>query len=144
MSTQLGAPKDANGVTIANIGISAGTGYAVPSLDVFTKSDSATGQVHAITLVTSGGSNSTPVAAGTSADTVIKASAGRLCKVLITTLGTNALLIYDNASGHTGTIIGCVAASATAGTLVDLQMPAANGITVAGNSNNPAFTVSWS
>jgi hypothetical protein len=95
-------------------------------------------------LFTDGGLQTTAVAAGTSTDTVIKATAGRLCKVLITTAGTNALVIWDNASGHTGTIIGSIAASAAAGTLVSFQMPAANGITVQGNSNNPAFTVSWS
>lgn len=92
----------------------------------------------------SGGLQTTAISAGLTADTTIKGAAGRLCKVLVTSAGTNALLIYDNATGHTGTIICSIAANAAAGTLVDLQMPAALGITIQGNSNNPAVTVSWS
>jgi hypothetical protein len=95
-------------------------------------------------LFTSGGKSTTAVAAGTSANTVIKATAGRLGRVLISTLGTNQLVIFDNATTNSGTIIGVVAASAVAGTVADFQMPAAAGITVQGNASNPAFTISWS
>ena len=94
--------------------------------------------------VTFGGKQTTAVAAGTTTDTVIKASPGRLCKVLITTSAAAAIVFYDNTSGHTGTIIGYIAASTAVGTVVDLQMPAANGITFAGIASSPAFTVSWS
>lgn len=89
------------------------------------------------------GTTATTVAISAS-DTVVKASPGRLCRVLVTTSGTAATNIYDNASGHTGTIIGIVAASAAVGTLVECQAPAVNGITVQGNSNNSAITVIWS
>lgn len=95
------------------------------------------------TPVGDGGMNTTPVAAGTATDTVIKATPGQLGKVLITTLGANPLVIYDNATGHTGTIIGYIAASAVAGTLLTFNMSALNGITIQGNAANPAFTVSW-
>ena len=44
----------------------------------------------------------------------------------------------------TDTVIGYVAASAVAGTIVDSQWPALNGIAVEGNASNPAMTVSWS
>lgn len=90
------------------------------------------------------GVNATPVAASTSTDTIIKGSVGCLCRVLVTTTGSNALNIWDNATGHTGTIIGAVAANAVAGTLVECQAPAINGITVQGNASNPAITVIWS
>lgn len=93
---------------------------------------------------TFGGKQTTAIAAGTSTDVVIKATPGRLCKVLVTTSAAAAIVIYDNASGHTGTIIGSIAASAPAGTIIDLQMPASNGITFAGIASSPAFTVSWS
>lgn len=84
------------------------------------------------------------IAAGTAADTIIKGTPGRLCRILVTTAGTAAVSIWDNASGHTGTIIGAVAASAVAGTMVEAQAPAVNGITVQGNASLPAITVIWS
>lgn len=90
------------------------------------------------------GTTATAIAAGTSADTVIKPGPGRLCRILVTTAGTNAVSIWDNAGGHTGTIIGSIAANAVAGTMVEAQAPALNGITVQGNASNPAITVIWS
>ena len=95
-------------------------------------------------VTTVGGTATTAVAAGTSANTVVKNAAGHLATVLVTATGTNALTIYDNASTNSGTIIGYVAASAAAGTIVNFGMPAANGITVAGNSSNPGVTISFS
>lgn len=84
------------------------------------------------------------IPAGTATDTVVKATPGRLIKIMVTTLGTNAMLVYDNASGHTGTIIGAVAASAAVATVVNPDAPALLGITVQGNAANPAVTVFWS
>lgn len=92
---------------------------------------------------TLGGASAVAVAAATSANTVVKASPGRLCKVLITATGTNPLQIFDNATTNSGTVIGAFAASPAVGTVIDFQMPAANGITVAGNAANPGFTVSY-
>lgn len=94
--------------------------------------------------ISDGGTATTKVAASVATDTIIKGTPGRLGRVLITTLGSNALVIWDSATGHTGTIIGYIAASAVAGTTASFQMPAAIGITVQGNGSNPAFTVSWS
>ena len=92
--------------------------------------------------VTSGGSVATPVAASKASDTIIKAIPGRLCRVLVTTTGTNAMLLYDNASGHIGTIIGALPASPAVGNVYDFQMPAMAGITVEGDANNPGVTIS--
>ena len=97
-------------------------------------------------LTTSGGTVTAAVAAGTNADTPIKASAGRLCRIAITaaagtTTGTTA--IYDNASGHTGTILVVVPNNTAVGTVIDVQMPAANGITVNGGANSPGMTISY-
>jgi hypothetical protein len=95
-------------------------------------------------LTSSGGITTTTVAAGVTGDTVIKATPGRLCRVLVTsTAGAAVTNIWDNASGHTGTIIGTFVASVAAGTTVDFQMPAANGITVGGAATNPAMTISF-
>lgn len=105
--------------------------------------DSGIMQVLFGALVTSGGLSTTPIAAGVTGDTVVKNAAGRLCRVLVTTTGTNPLAIWDNASGHTGTIIGQLPASPAVGTVYDFQLPAANGITVQGNAANPAVTVSF-
>lgn len=77
-------------------------------------------------------------------DTQIKPSPGRLCRMLVTTSGTGATQIFDNATTGSGTVIGVVAASAAVGTLVEAQAPAVNGITVKGNANNSAITVIWS
>lgn len=80
----------------------------------------------------------------TSADTVIKASGGYLGRVLVTQVnGAAAINIYDNASGHTGTIIGVVPASAAAGTVYTFGIPASSGITVAGAATNGALTISF-
>lgn len=89
------------------------------------------------------GTSATAVAAATVADTTIKASTGRLARILITATGTANVLIFDNASGHTGTIIGVIKSSAVVGDVIELRMPAQNGITVQGNANNGGFTVSW-
>lgn len=96
-----------------------------------------------VAMVSSGGTTTVAIAAGTATDTVVKAAPGRLCRVLVTTTGTNPMAIWDNASGHTGTIIGAFAASPTVGTVAVFDMPAANGITVQGNASNPAVTISF-
>lgn len=90
-----------------------------------------------------GGTATVAVAAATVANTVVKASAGRLCRILITATGTNPLQVFDNATTNTGTVIGAFAASPAVGMVVDFQMPAANGITVGGNAANPGFTLSY-
>lgn len=93
---------------------------------------------------TSGGASTVAVASGATADTVVKASAGRLCRVLLTSAnGAAAVSIYDNASTHSGTVIGYIPASAAAGSTYDFQIPASNGITVGGASTNPAMTISY-
>jgi len=94
-------------------------------------------------LTSTGGTTTVAVAAGASSDTIVKATPGRLCRVLVTTTGTNPMAIWDNASGHTGTIIGALPASPAVGTTYDFNLPAANGITVQGNAANPAVTISF-
>jgi hypothetical protein len=94
-------------------------------------------------LVTPGGAATVPIPAGTAGNTVVKAAPGRLCRVLVTTSGSGEVLIYDNATEATGTIIGVIPAGAPTGCVFDFEMPAIYGITVGGGPNNPATTVSY-
>lgn len=83
------------------------------------------------------------VTAGITSDTPIKTTSGYLGRVLVTATGSAATLIYDNASGHTGTVIGVIKTTAAVGDVVTFGMPAAVGITVAGAATNAGFTVSF-
>jgi hypothetical protein len=94
-------------------------------------------------LTTPGGSSTTTIAAGTNSVTVVKASAGTLCKVLVTTLGTAAMNFFDNASAASGTIVGVVPASAAVGSLYEFHIPSVNGITASASASNPAVTISY-
>ncbi len=93
--------------------------------------------------VDQGGRTNTAIPAGTAGNTIVKASSGRLNRVLVTATGTANSVIYDNATTNTGTIIGIVPSSATVGQVIDLRMPAANGITVSGAAAAPGYTVSF-
>jgi hypothetical protein len=84
--------------------------------------------------------NQTSVTAATG--TAIKASAGTLVKVLVTTSGSAATLIYDNASANSGTVIGAIPASPAVGTVYTFGSTAANGI-YAGTTNTSGFTAYW-
>lgn len=97
-----------------------------------------------VSSVTNDGTSTTAITASVSANTVVTGSAGRLASILVTITGTSQLIIYDNASVPTGTIIGIVPANALVGTVVAPHTPAANGIVVAGNASNPGVTISWS
>lgn len=83
------------------------------------------------------------VSVPTNATTVVKGSAGRLARILITTLGAGTLICYDNATTGSGTIIGSYGASAAVGTVEQLDMPAVNGITCVSSATGPVATVSF-
>ena len=93
-------------------------------------------------LTTTGGT--TPTSAPSNATTVIKASAGRLARLLVTTVGAGTFVCFDNATTGSGTIIGSLGASAAVGTVEPLDMPALNGITCVSGATGPVVTVSWS
>lgn len=92
----------------------------------------------------SGGISATAIAAAAT-NTVVKASAGRLCRALVTAAGTAALTFYDNATGGstTGNIIGFIPANAAAGSVYDFQLVASTGIQAPGGANTPAVTVGF-
>ncbi|QBD76178.1 hypothetical protein EPA93_09215 [Ktedonosporobacter rubrisoli] len=126
----------------AGDGINVGIGSASSYLWNGTNHDRQQGKF-GVADVSNGGRATIAIAAGMATDTVVKAAAGRLCRVLVTAAGTALLIIYDNASGHTGTIIGILPANPAVGAVFDFQLPAINGITVAGNASNPGITVSY-
>lgn len=60
---------------------------------------------------------------------VVKPSAGRLLKLIVTTiLGAGAVTVYDNASTNSGTVLMVIPSTTAAGTIYDVRLPAANGI----------------
>lgn len=75
----------------------------------------------------------------------VKAGPGRLLKVIVTTAtATSACTVYDNASTNSGTQLLVIPASAAAGTVYDLNLPAVNGITVNGAASAGALTIGYS
>ncbi len=83
------------------------------------------------------------VASGVSTNTVVKATAGRLAKVIVTgqagtTTGTT--VIYDSASAAAGTPLLTLPNNAAVGTIYSLDSPVAAGVTVGGGANAPALT----
>jgi hypothetical protein len=91
-------------------------------------------------LVTVGGRITVAVVAGT--PLVVKPSAGRLCKVLVTATGSANGTFYDSPSAAEGTVIGVIPSTATVGQVIDLQFPAASGIYWDGHAGAPPATVS--
>lgn len=62
---------------------------------------------------------------------VVKGAPGRLLKVSVTTVTASAAVtVFDNASAASGTPLLVIPAAAAAGTVYDVNLPAANGITV--------------
>lgn len=84
-----------------------------------------------------------PIALG--GTTVVKAAPGRLLKVAVTTATASAATtIYDNASGAaSGTILLVIPASTNPGAPIDVNLPAANGITVVSTSATGNITVGY-
>ncbi len=84
------------------------------------------------------------IPAGTSTDTVIKPSAGIFYGMLVTTSAAGTPTVYDNASGHTGTILSMAPAS-TIGSVPTpaIGVQAVNGITLQGSASNPQVVIYW-
>jgi hypothetical protein len=91
-----------------------------------------------------GGKFPVEVAAGTTTAAFnVAAGPARLCRVVVQALGTAALTFYDNPSAASGTKLFIIPASAAAGTIYDVQMPALTGITAGKVNNSPDVTVSF-
>jgi len=76
-------------------------------------------------IVTDGGLSATSI----NATGIVKASPGRLCTVIVTTvLSAAPITFYDNASAATGNVLFVIPASATVGTIYKPEISAVNGI----------------
>ncbi len=93
-------------------------------------------------LWTTTGGGTTVAVASAATSNAIKSGVGRLAKLLVTVTGTGAFTCYDGLTA-TGTVVGVIAASAPAGTVVDLQMPLATGLSCVSAASGPAVTVSY-
>ena len=90
-----------------------------------------------------GGDQTAAITAGATGPQVVKGSPGRLARIVLAAAnGVAAIVVYDNATAASGTVIGYIAASAAAG-IYDFQVPAKNGITVGGAATNPAMAVGY-
>lgn len=58
----------------------------------------------------------------------VKAAPGRLLKMIITTALSAAVTVYDNTGAASGTVLFATAATPAAGTIYDVNLPAAAGI----------------
>ena len=96
-----------------------------------------------VQLESDGGASTLAVASAKTSVTVISATTGRLCKVLVTASNTSSVSFYDNSATTTGTIVGLVPASAALGAVYSFQFPVSNGITGAGSAGAPGYTVSF-
>jgi hypothetical protein len=124
-------------------GVNIGLGGIVRYLYNGTNHDRQQGK-QGVADVSSGGRSTLAIAAGTSSsNTVVKASAGRLARVIVTAAGTASLLIYDNATTNSGTIIGALPATTTVGQVFDFLCPATAGITAAIANGTPAVTITY-
>lgn len=76
---------------------------------------------------------------------VIKGAPGRLLKAAVTTATASAAVtFYDNASSGSGIPLLVIPAATAAGTVYDVNLPAANGITVVSAGATGNVTVAWS
>ena len=89
-------------------------------------------------LVSDGGTAYVVIAAAKGTNTVVSATPGRLCAVVVTATGTNSMQIQDN-----GVTVAAIPASPGVGTRWPFQIECGHDITVVGNAANPGVTVTY-
>lgn len=135
-------PLDGNYKPVETV-LVAGVGYVVQQGSSVTGIDSVTGQQYAPTLIQSSNKNFA-IAAGTgTTPAVVKAGAGYLKTIVVTTTATAAMTFYDNATAASGTILYATTASVAAGTIIVLDMPFTNGLTASQASGSAAVTLAY-
>lgn len=98
---------------------------------------------YAATVVQSARYNAAvPAGTGTTPATV-KGTAGYLKGFVVTTTATAAMTFYDNASAASGTVLYTTSSSIAAGTIVTLDMPFLNGLTLSQASGSAAVTIAY-
>jgi hypothetical protein len=107
-------------------------------------SGSGVASSNGVVPTTPGGLTNATIAAGTAGPQAIKASAGRLVSVLITTAGSTSETFYDNPSACSGTIIGVTPAITSLGQTYVFNNPGVTGITACGTvTTSPGLTVNY-
>lgn len=95
----------------------------------------------ALQLVTTSGKQTGTAAAGTTgANEVIFAAPCILHRLIVTTAGTASLILYDNATTNSGTILYASPATYSLGTVTEINVPAAAGVTARKQSGSAAVT----
>lgn len=96
-------------------------------------------------LVQTANGNATASVPTGAANTVVSAAAGQLMRVLVTTAGAGAgnVVIYDNATTNSGTVVGIIPSTIAIGTVYTFNMPVAHGIVVTNVASGPVLTVSY-
>jgi hypothetical protein len=89
--------------------------------------------------ITDGGSSYVGVTASSAA--AVKATAGRLCKVVVLTTVTSAVSIYDNTNAASGQALLSIPTTAAVGTIFNVQALATNGLYVGGGAGSPGMLV---
>ena len=90
------------------------------------------------------GKQTAAIASGATSDTIVSPSPGMIGSVLVTTQNTHQMIMYDNDTTASGTIVCVIPASQPVdGKPFSLNIPLENGIFVPGNANNPGVTVSY-
>lgn len=84
--------------------------------------------------------NNAPVAVG-AANTIIKATAGELTSIVVTTAGTTGFTIFDNAATNAGTQLYNSKTAPALGDIYLIHGHANNGIVVQNTATGPALTV---
>lgn len=88
----------------------------------------------------------TAFASGAQASAIATSGPGRLLSVLVSTVGTGTVTIYDNATAASGSILVVIPASLASGTLVQLAAPGIgvpyiNGLWCVTTASSPVITV---
>lgn len=96
----------------------------------------------AITVTTGqlgdGGASKAIIPVGTITSTVISAASGRLARVIVTALGVTPPVFTDGLLS-----LAFIPASAPIGSIYEVQIPIATGITLTGNATNPGLIVTY-
>lgn len=95
---------------------------------------------------TNGGQYRQTFAGGNVTGSNTTAAGGRLNKVIIAASGTAAVTIYDGTNQTAGSVlytINATAASSSAPSPIDLQVPIVTGIFVLGTTGSPALVLSY-
>lgn len=90
------------------------------------------------------GTNTTSVPTGVG-NTIILATAGRICTCVVTVAGTGAtpLLFYDNATTNSGVVVAAIPGTVSVGTVFQFNQPTVNGLVAANVLSGPVVSVAW-